>query len=128
MMNSGDTAAHCGTGCQSAYGHCDGTDVLASFQKALKNGKTDVKNGGQWYWDEATRLFWTWDTPELITQKIWTLMGTRNSAGFMAWSLGEDGYDWSHLKAMQDGFNAWKKVGSSGFKAKAKARGHGHYH
>lgn len=101
--NSGNTTAHCGTGCQSEYGKCEGADVKASFKKALANGKTDVEAGAQWYWDASERLFWTWDTAELISQKIAKLK-CHGVGGFMAWSLGEDGYDWSHLKAMQRGY------------------------
>ncbi|KAF7542447.1 hypothetical protein G7Z17_g11554 [Cylindrodendrum hubeiense] len=113
----GNTTAHCGTGCQSAYGRCEGTDVLASFQKALADGKTDTEAGAQWYWDSETSLYWSWDTPELIKQKISTLLGS-GIGGFMAWSLGEDGYDWSHLKAMQEGIKAFKPVISYGRHAK----------
>ncbi|KAF5697314.1 chitinase [Fusarium mundagurra] len=101
----GTTAAHCGTGCQSTYGKCDGADLTSSFRDALKHGHTDKANGGQWWWDAANRIFWTWDTPELITEAINLMAKTRGVKSVMAWSLGEDSYDWSHLKAMQDGFN-----------------------
>jgi hypothetical protein len=68
VVNSGDTAAHCGTGCQSAFGKCEGVDISGSFQKALAQGRTDVANGAQWYWDAEMRIFWSWDTPELISK------------------------------------------------------------
>ncbi|KAH6975402.1 glycoside hydrolase superfamily [Ilyonectria sp. MPI-CAGE-AT-0026] len=103
----GNTTAHCETGCQTGYGRCEGLNVLASFQKALAEGKTDTAAGAQWYWDSETSLYWSWDTPELIKQKISTLLG-QGIGGFMAWSLGEDGYDWSHLKAMQEGIKSFK--------------------
>ncbi|EXL99228.1 chitinase [Fusarium odoratissimum NRRL 54006] len=101
----GDTAAHCGTGCQSAYGHCDGIDLSASFHEALDKGKTDKANGGQWYWDAPNRIFWSWDTPELIAEKISLLAKTRGVKSVMAWALALDSHDWSHLKAMQQGFD-----------------------
>jgi len=101
---SGSTPAHCGTGCQSAYGKCEGADINSSFQKALKDGRTDKMNGGQWYWDSETRIFWSWDTPELIAQKIALMAETRGVKSVMAWALALDSYDWSHLKAMQKGF------------------------
>jgi GH18 family chitinase len=103
--NSGDTAAHCGTGCQSAYGKCDGIDITASFLEALEKGKTDKVNGGQWYWDGPNRLFWSWDTAELITEKINLLAKTRGIKSVMAWALAQDSHDWSRLKAMQQGFD-----------------------
>ncbi|KAJ4252351.1 hypothetical protein NW762_010949 [Fusarium torreyae] len=99
----GDTAGHCGTGCQSAFGKCDGIDITSSFHKALDQGRTDKVNGGQWYWDAETRLFWSWDTPELIAQKIDTL-ATRGVKSVMAWALAQDSNDWSRVKAMQEGF------------------------
>lgn len=103
---SGSTPAHCGTGCQSSYSKCDGADLNSSFRKALKNGRTDKINGGQWYWDAETRIFWSWDTPELITQKIVLMAETRGVKSVMAWALALDSNDWSHLKAMQAGFKS----------------------
>ncbi|KAF4994059.1 hypothetical protein FDECE_13238 [Fusarium decemcellulare] len=102
----GNSTAHCGTGCQSAYGRCEGTDITASFHKALENGQTDAAAGAQWFWDSETRLYWSWDTAELITLKIFGLIPTKGLGGIMAWSLGQDSHDWSHIKAMQDGFKA----------------------
>lgn len=115
----GNTTAHCGTGCQSAYGRCEGTDITSSFQAALAKGKTDVKRGAKWYWDAETRLFWSWDTPELIATKAQRLFDL-GVGGIMAWSLGEDGYDWSHLLAMQ---SAVKSASSSGTHYRPRSRG-----
>ncbi|KAM5349385.1 hypothetical protein ACJ41O_005890 [Fusarium nematophilum] len=103
----GDTAGHCGTGCQSAFGKCDGIDISSSFHKALEQGRTDEFSGAQWYWDAETRIFWSWDTPELISKKIALMATTRGVKSIMAWSLGLDGHDWSHLKAMQKGFQKY---------------------
>lgn len=102
----GETTGHCSTGCQSEYGTCtdETTKTTAeSFQDALANGQTDETAGGQWYVDTESNLFWTWDTPELITQKFTDIVQAKGLGGIMAWSLAEDSYDWSHLKAMQDG-------------------------
>ncbi|KAL6355084.1 hypothetical protein LRP88_11561 [Fusarium phalaenopsidis] len=100
----GTTDAHC-TGCQSAYGRCEGPDLYSSFHKALEQGRTDEDAGAQWYWDADDRIFWSWDTPELISQEITTLAKSRGVRSIMAWSLGLDGHDWRHLKAMQEWFD-----------------------
>lgn len=105
----GDTTAHCGTGCQAEYGTCtdETTKTTAeSFADALANGQTDTENGGQWYVDTEANLFWTWDTPELITQKFTDIYKARGLGGIFAWSLAEDSYDWSHIQAMQAGVKA----------------------
>lgn len=103
----GFTDAHCGTGCQPAFGTgCTDASVKTtaqSFADALANGQTDTERGGQWYVDTEASLFWTWDTAELIAEKFTKIVSARGLAGVMAWSLAEDSYDWSHLKAMQDG-------------------------
>lgn len=112
----GDTAAHCGTGCQSGFGTCTASDVKTteqSFADALANGQTDTEVGAQWYVDTEASLFWTWDTPELMTQKFTDIVAARGLGGVMAWSLAEDSYDWSHLKAMQDGVAAMKASSSA---------------
>ncbi|KAF4969895.1 hypothetical protein FSARC_2952 [Fusarium sarcochroum] len=102
----GSTSAHCGNGCQFSYGKCDGVNISRSFHKALKDGYTDKKNGGQWYWDPETRVFWSWDTPELILKKISFLADTRGVTSVMAWALALDSNDWNRLDAMQRGFAA----------------------
>jgi chitinase len=69
----------------------------------MAEGHTDEVMGAQWYWDATTRLFWSWDTPELISKKI-DILAARGVRSVMAWSIGADTNDWSHLKAMQAGF------------------------
>ncbi|KAI1857039.1 hypothetical protein JX265_008528 [Neoarthrinium moseri] len=96
----GSSAAHCGTGCQSDYGTCSGPAILDSFSKALKNGITDDEAGGQWYWDADAELFWTYDTVALMQRKYTEIVKARGLGGVMAWSLGEDSYDWSHLLSL----------------------------
>lgn len=96
----------------------DGTDTLLSgavtfeeasyteepdFVQALENGKADEENGGQWYWDSAKGVFWTWDTPDLIAKKFDEIVKPKKLGGVMAWSLAQDSKDWSHIKAMSEG-------------------------
>ncbi|KAK1757915.1 glycoside hydrolase superfamily [Echria macrotheca] len=97
----GTETGHCGTGCQSGFGRCDGPSTKDSFFKALANAKYDSANGGEWYWDATTDLFWTWDTPEIITRKFQEIVVKRALGGAFAWSLAEDSHDWSRLLAMQ---------------------------
>lgn len=103
----GNTDAHCGTGCQPDFGTgCTAADTKTtaqSFADAIANGQTDTERGGQWYIDTEASLFWTWDTAELIAEKFTKIVSEKGLGGVMAWSLAEDSYDWSHLKAMQDG-------------------------
>ncbi|KAI1096594.1 glycoside hydrolase family 18 protein [Rostrohypoxylon terebratum] len=96
----GASAAHCGLGCQAGFGTCSGPDVSASFPKALAGGVLDVENGGMWYWDPANHLFWTWDTVELMKRKFKEIVEPMGLGGVMAWSLGEDSADWSHVMAV----------------------------
>lgn len=100
---SGNTPAHCGNGCQPGFGACNGTSTLTSFQAALKNGKTDEVNGGEWYWDPAGPFFWTWDTPALVSRKFDEIVNGLGIGGVSAWSLGEDSNNYSLIKAIQSG-------------------------
>lgn len=69
----------------------------------MANGVTDESEGGQYYYDSANNLFWTWDTPALIAQKFTDIVKTKGLGGVFAWSAGEDSYDWSRILAMQKG-------------------------
>jgi chitinase len=101
--NCGTSPEHCSGACQHAFGTgCTDPDVAGSWQLALSNSKTDEEAGGQYYFDAKNRLFWTWDTPALITRKFDQIVRKYSLGGVMAWSLGEDSYDWSHIKAMSD--------------------------
>jgi hypothetical protein len=66
----------------------------------MAHGVTDRKAGGQYYFDPANKLFWTWDTPELMSAKFDAIVHKYNLGGVMAWSLGEDSFDWSHIKTI----------------------------
>jgi chitinase len=100
---SGSGNDFCMAGCLSDYGTCKGISITDSWRRAEKNGKTDEKAGGQYYWDKETDLFWTWDTPDIITRKFSDIVDTKKLGGVMAWSLGEDTYKFAHLNAMQNG-------------------------
>lgn len=102
-LTSGTGDDFCQAGCLSDYGTCKGISVIDSWRRAEKYGKTDEKAGGQYYWDNQTNLFWSWDTPELIARKFTEIVEAKKLGGVMAWSLGEDTYKFAHLDAMQAG-------------------------
>jgi chitinase len=62
---------------------------------------TDTQNGGEFYYDVEEKIFWTWDTAALVTRKFEEIVKAKGLGGVMAWSLVEDAYDWSRMKAMQ---------------------------
>jgi len=99
--NCGTTAEHCNVACQFAYGTgCQGPDIAGSWQKALVEGTPDEEEGGQYYFDAENNLFWTWDTLDIIDRKYTEIVEDLGVGGVMAWSLGEDSYDWSHVKRL----------------------------
>ncbi|KAL2812439.1 glycoside hydrolase superfamily [Aspergillus cavernicola] len=99
----GDTDEYCLGDCQGGYGTCSGPQITDSWSRARKNGKVDQNLGGQYYVDMEENLFWTWDTPSLIQRKFRDIVDTARLGGVMAWSLGEDTYNFEHLRAMQKG-------------------------
>ncbi|OAR02841.1 hypothetical protein LLEC1_07421 [Akanthomyces lecanii] len=72
-----------------------------AFLNAITNGKPDPVKGGQWYWDAAAKVYWTWDTPEFIARKVAEIVKAKKLGGVAGWSLGEDSHDWSHVRALQ---------------------------
>lgn len=103
VLCSGSDDTFCQAGCLSDYGTCKGLSITDSWHRAQKDGKTDEKGGGQYYWDSESNLFWTWDTPDIIARKFKDIVEAKKLGGVMAWSLGEDTYEFAHLKAMQKG-------------------------
>ncbi|KAK2796921.1 hypothetical protein FQN50_009380 [Emmonsiellopsis sp. PD_5] len=99
----GTTIKHCGLKCIPYYGKCNGITAAASFRKALVNGMTDEKDYGHYYWDSDAKLFWTFETPHIMAKKFEKIVAEQKLGGVMAWSLGQDSFDWSHLRAMQAG-------------------------
>jgi chitinase len=73
----------------------------------LAQGKLDDTEGGQWWWDKTNKIFWSWDTPDIINKKFSTIIDTHKLGGIMAWSMGLDSHDYSHLKAIQSGYQKY---------------------
>ncbi|PLN82555.1 putative glycosyl hydrolase, family 18 [Aspergillus taichungensis] len=102
----GTTDEFCQGGCLSDYGECKGTSVIDSWRRAEKNGKTDTKAGGQYFFDKDVNLFWTWETVPLVERKFKEIVDAEKVGGVMAWSLGEDTLDFALVKAMGKGATA----------------------
>ncbi|KAI6251026.1 hypothetical protein HI914_00331 [Erysiphe necator] len=100
----GSTPDYCNN-CQGpAFGSgCQTPSISSLFQNAIANGITDEDAGGQYYFDRANNLFWTWDTAALIARKFNDIVAARGLGGVMAWSLAQDSYDFSHILALQKG-------------------------
>lgn len=96
---SGTTEDYCGWNCLPAWGHCNGSTSIGSFQKARKD-KSAVTDQGAFYLDKENNFFWTWDPAENYGDKYHTVIKDNKLGGVMVWSLGEDSYDWSHLKKL----------------------------
>lgn len=110
--NCGTSPAHCNGGCWHAFGTgCTDPDVAGSWQLAVAKGSADETAGGQYYLDSANKLFWTWDTPDFIAEKFEKIVRKYKLGGVMAWSLGEDSADWSHIKKISE------ELESSGYDA-----------
>ncbi|RYO82930.1 hypothetical protein DL766_006991 [Monosporascus sp. MC13-8B] len=98
---------HCGRMCLNNFGDCHGNgiylDMVKSFQGAMDHGKFDEAEGAWWYIDtqhSPRNFFWAWDAPDTIEEKVTGIVNKRGLGGVMAWSLGEDSYDWARVKAM----------------------------
>lgn len=79
-----------------------------TFQRVYQSGKNDDENGGEWSIDQQTNTFWTWDTPAQIAKKFTDIVTPLQLGGIMAWSFGEDSYDYAHIKALQTGYKSAK--------------------
>lgn len=81
------------------------SELSDSFSRALNNSVCDEKSGckvfggGQFYWDREERIFWTWDTPVAIQEKISFLAATQLMSGIFAWGIGEDAPKFEHFFA-----------------------------
>ncbi|KAJ0104232.1 hypothetical protein J7T55_001719 [Diaporthe amygdali] len=113
-MYCGTGKEYCGSGCLSGYGLCTAPVTTETFQRVYQSGQSDDTNGGQWYIDKRTNTFWTWDTPSHIGRKFTDVVAGLQLGGIMAWSFGEDSYDYAHVKALQTGYK--------GTQARAKRR------
>lgn len=75
-------------------------EVSASYKRAMTHGKYDSEGGGHYYWDLEENLWWSWDTPDVITKKFPAIMERKNLGGAFAWGLGEDADDFTHFKKL----------------------------
>ncbi|KAM3513572.1 hypothetical protein MY11210_002767 [Beauveria gryllotalpidicola] len=75
-------------------------NVKDDFLNAITNSQADKEKGGQWYWDAEKGVYWTWDTPEFIREKRTKIVEAKKLGGVFAWSLCQDSYDWSRIKAL----------------------------
>lgn len=80
------------------------SELSVSFGKAMKHGQYDGRTGGHFYWDQEEQLFWSWDTPEAISEKLPLIFNKYKLGGVFAWGLGEDAPDWKHLRALNAAF------------------------
>ena len=75
-------------------------EVSASYKRAMTHGKYDSEGGGHYYWDLEESLWWSWETPDLITKKFPAIMERKKLGGAFAWGLGEDADDFTHFKKL----------------------------
>lgn len=103
------TGADMGRAGQFAW--CDDVPVEleGSFRKAMKGGRYDTEGGGNFFYDGEEDLFWSWDTVEVIRRKIPSIVEERKLGGVFAWGLGEDGEEWRHLGALNDGVKEYER-------------------
>ncbi|OAR05642.1 hypothetical protein LLEC1_07860 [Akanthomyces lecanii] len=84
-----------------------------SFSKALRDGHY-FDDGSYGYWDEQQHRWWTFDTAEVIKQKMTELVGSMGLGGVFAWGLGEDAPDFSRLAATIEGLQALHDTRNAG--------------
>lgn len=106
LMEDPDTGADLGQTGGFSWHDTVPSELSTSFQKALAGGEYDSSGGGHYYWDAEENMWWTWDTPEAIAKKFPAIMDKKRLGGVFAWGLGEDGNEWTHLKALT---SAWKE-------------------
>lgn len=94
-------------------------ELAYSFARALKYGEDDISEGllrGHFYMDKQERVFWSWDTPHSIDEKLEKISDffaayrhdeRRDIGGIFAWGLGEDAPRFEHLKAVNQVLGRW---------------------
>jgi hypothetical protein len=103
--NCGTSKEHCSGACQHAFGTgCTDADIAGSWQLAAANGVTDNESGGQYFFDAANKLFWTWDTTQLMARKFQEIVAKNKLGGVMAWSLGE-----GRKEGRKEGRREWER-------------------
>ena len=84
-------------------------ELSISFERAKAGGRYDEKGGGHYFWDADSQVWWTWDSPDVISKKFAAVVESRGLGGVFAWGLGEDAERWSHLKALTAGYQGWRR-------------------
>ncbi|KAI1393060.1 glycoside hydrolase family 18 protein [Hypoxylon trugodes] len=103
LLEDPDTGADLGRAGSFAWRDEVPKEVEVSFNKAMKEGKYDEVGGGYYYWDEEESIWWTFDTPLAVAKKFPRIVEKEQLGGVFAWGLGEDGPEFSHLKALNAG-------------------------
>ena len=100
------------------FAWCDDipVELEISFRKAVRGSVYDSEGGGNYFFDVEENLFWSWDTPDVILRKIPRIMEERGLGGVFAWGLGEDGEEWKHLEALNEGFAEHEREAEARFK------------
>lgn len=80
-------------------------ELSESWQAAKEQPKQDPNDGSYYYWDQATDIWWTFDTAKAVTNKFKTVLKEKNLGGVFAWELGGDGPDFSRWEALNKGVN-----------------------
>ncbi|KAF1951332.1 glycoside hydrolase [Byssothecium circinans] len=118
--NCGVSREHCSGACQHAFGTgCTDPDIAGSWQLAAETGIADKEEGGQYYYDAVNGIFWTWDTPYFIERKFKNIVKEHGLGGVMAWSLGEDSADWSHIRQIAKNVQSGRYTAAAGASAVA---------
>lgn len=76
-------------------------DLERSFARSLAKGQY-FEDGSFGYWDQEEHRWWTFDTEQVIGQKIREIVAPQQLGGVFAWGLGEDAPGFSHLAATID--------------------------
>jgi GH18 family chitinase len=80
LMEDPETGADLGRAGAFAWADDVPADVKTSFQKSLLHGEYDSIGGGHYYWDAEEALWWSFETPESLTDKF-SLVAERRLGG-----------------------------------------------
>lgn len=90
-------------------------ELVASLARARSDGIYDT-DGSYGYWDEAEKIWWSYDTPKSIKTKMSEVVGGLGLGGVFAWGLGEDAPGFEHLLATTEGIMALGRIQSENVK------------
>ncbi|KAL8951749.1 MAG: hypothetical protein Q9222_002299 [Ikaeria aurantiellina] len=100
LMEDPITGADLGKAGAFAWHDAVPEELLASYKRAMADGKFDTTQGGHYYWDSDENLWWSWDTTNMIARKFPAIMQEKRIGGAFAWGLGEDGDQFMHFQAL----------------------------